>query len=125
MAVVQSEIAASSSRVKNLEDKVDSLTGVNQKQMELLQTIHKELAEVKKSTKTGKTGNAGGQGAVLMNKINAGMMQKVAGQTAMQGLFKQQLAQKFQEQKEWMTDLTAEPTTVVDLNLQLSNGLEW
>lgn len=31
MAVVQSEIAASSSRVKNLEDKVDSLTGVNQK----------------------------------------------------------------------------------------------
>lgn len=125
MAVVQSEIAASSSRVKNLEDKVDSLTGVNQKQMELLQTIHKELAEVKKSTKTGKTGNAGGQGAVLMNKINAGMMQKVTGQTAMQGLFKQQLAQKFQEQKEWMTDLTADPTTIVDLNLQLSNGLEW
>jgi len=63
--------------------------------LELLEGIKKELAEVKKNSGKGKIGNAGGQGAVLMNKMGAGMIKKVTGETAMQNLFKQGLATKY------------------------------
>jgi hypothetical protein len=65
--------------------------------MKLLRTIHKELEEVKsggaKLTKTG-------SGSILMNRLGQGMMTKVSGQTAMQSLFKDKLAQQFSERKE-------------------------